>query len=475
MGKSEPPRNVPRRHVSLRPKILPLSSLMPLAKSLMPGASPSLAPSPRPTTPPRSTDDAKARRRWSALAWAAPAVLVFAAGGWLASKNASRSSPTRGAATATVKTVDSGAHVRWHRDAIDVAVDQTFLDLAGPEVFGNAIDAWRATGAVLPSVSTMPATGRQVGYDPSGANENVVVFAQYGWAKANGALAVTVVTYEDSTGAIIDADLLVNGGGRFFANFDHDESGSDDDSIPIENSAVDPSVPQVISGQTPRFDVQSVVTHELGHLLGLGDDQDDSMATMYARTAAGEIHKRLLTATDAKVITSLYAEAPSSAQAQTGCGGAHLSAAAPDESWTGVAAAVAGLLLLAFARRGPKRAGALGAALMALGTLGFLTPPDVERNIDTSGWQSDAKVRIVGAATRRVDGILQTALKLHVTTCQVASCPDEEQQIMVWGGKLDGKTQVVGPFTVPELGTEVAVRLRDGRGLMKALSPRFQP
>src|SRR5262249_54519947 len=151
--------------------------------------------------------------------------------------------------------------------------------------------------------------------------------APYGWSKAKGALAITVLTYDDMTGAIVDADVLVNGGGRFFGVFDHDESDQSSAPYSIEGKSSDSDDGTSIdSSKPPRFDVQNVLTHELGHFFGLGEDYDDSMATMYASTRPGETNKRVVTSTDGSVVSALYAApmASSSTQAQAGCGGAKL-------------------------------------------------------------------------------------------------------------------------------------------------------
>ena len=122
-----------------------------------------------------------------------------------------------------------------------------------------------------------------MGYDPNGPNDNVVVYASDGWAKANGALAVTVLTYDNATGRILDADVLLNGGGRYFQRFEQDESVAEDTPVSIEN----PTGTTSTQGKTSRFDVQSIVTHELGHFFGLGEDYDDTRTTMYIATRPG--------------------------------------------------------------------------------------------------------------------------------------------------------------------------------------------
>jgi predicted Zn-dependent protease with MMP-like domain len=311
-----------------------------------------------------------------------------------------------------------------------------------------------------------------VGYDPAGNNENVVAFAPSGWAKANGALAVTVLTY-DASGAILDADLLVNGGGRFFANFERDESGDGDDAVSIESGAVLDANTPATGTATSRYDLQSVVTHELGHWLGLGEDRDDTRATMYISTRPGEIRKRVLTATDTDVITGLYSEQPASA-GQVGCGGRMARGDVPSTRyWLGFGLAVAGLRIFGSRRRRRDRAGAF---LMAIGIFLLAMPPDV-RAAGSQGATSagDAEVQIVGTVPRWSQGILQTELTFHVTTCRVGRCPESDQRVSVAGGTLGGVTQIVGPFAVPQVGASVMVSLRDGRGLLKILNPLFKP
>ena len=235
-----------------------------------------------------------------------------------------------------------------------MVIDRSFTELAGPAVFGAAVDAWRATGAELPSISTKPGESKQVGYNPLGPNENVVVYAPYGWQKAHGALAVTVLTFEDSSGAIVDADVLVNGGGDSSPTSTSTSLDEADGDTSIEDATSASSSSQQPTSKTFRYDTQSVLTHELGHFLGLGEDYDESKATMYTKTRAGDIHKRRLTTADQGVITALYAESSGASQAsRSGCGGAHLARGegVGGSTWLGFAAVTLGLGLLAASRR----------------------------------------------------------------------------------------------------------------------------
>ncbi|HEY3594961.1 MAG TPA: hypothetical protein VGL13_13850, partial [Polyangiaceae bacterium] len=345
---------------SKRPSRFSIFSVSPLAASLQPGRPKSIAA--RGEAAAAASEPTWGKR---ALRHVAPALaaLGLVGGVWAATHHheatATAKPVTRhGFASPSTKATDDGSTVRWRKDSIDVVVDQTFSDLAGDKVYGNAVDAWRATGATLPSVSTTKGQGRKVGYDPDGSNENIVVYAPYGWAKANGALAITVLTYDDMSGGIVDADVLMNGGGRYFANFDHDQSSDDDDgsTVSIEgNKDGDDSTTTatIKTGQTPRFDVQNVLTHELGHFFGLGEDYTDAHATMYASTRPGETNKRVVTPIDSGVVTALYAQTLAPAQAGAGCGGAKLAQGdtPTGAGLVGFGAAAAGLMLLAASRR----------------------------------------------------------------------------------------------------------------------------
>jgi hypothetical protein len=389
-----------------------------------------------------------------------------------------------------LKPADDGGHVRWHTAAIDVVVDKSFSNLAGDDLLSLALAEWRVSGAALPSVSTVMGEGRKVGYDPDGPNENVVVYAPAGWSQAHGALAVTVLTYETASGRIVDADLLVNGGGRLFERFAQDESDPTSDPISIERSASGGT--ETTSAGTARFDLQSVVTHELGHFFGLGEDYDDGTTTMYYRTRPGEIRKRLITKPDSDVITALYAEgdADTGPSAEGGCGRSQLARGrVSPTSWMGVAVAAFGLALLGLARRArteplriralpagravrsrrrPRSAGWMG----GLGLIALLAPVKLDAAPETQLSRADAEVEVVAVSPRWAGGIIETDLTLRVTSCHTAPCPEGERHTVVAGGTLGRLTQVVGPFAAPALGAHLGADLS---GSLQILNPKIKP
>jgi hypothetical protein len=91
------------------------------------------------------------------------------------------------------------------------------------------------------------------------------------------ALAVTTVTYRINSGVIIDADIDVNG--RDFQ--------------------------WTTNGESQRFDIQSTISHELGHVLGF-DHSGDQSATMWAYSHPNDVAKRDLAEDDAAIMCYVY-------------------------------------------------------------------------------------------------------------------------------------------------------------------------
>src|SRR5690606_32333057 len=119
------------------------------------------------------------------------------------------------------------------------------------------------------------------------------------------------------------------------------------------------------------YDLQNVLTHELGHLLGLGEENDDVEATMYAFSQPGETGKRDLELIDKNSIAALYDQEFDS-EMQGGCGGAAI-AGYQGEAWVWAALGL-GALGFAMRRRASRErvasAAAFGALVLGLGATG---------------------------------------------------------------------------------------------------------
>ncbi len=253
----------------------------------------------------------------------------------------------------TIKHTDTGATVRWHINAVSLRIDSSmqgyFTDIPVQGVLTDATQAW----AGLPNVPDLMISDGEPGpkgYDSKKGTSNGVYLIQ-DWELADSSLAVTVATFETKTGKIVDTDILVNANHPFALLPDGPDA-------PAEN-----------------FDIRGVLTHELGHVLGLGEDYDVRMATMWPNVARGETHQRDLDEDDEKGVTTAYADATASDTAAAsssggGCGVVvHRNREMSPTMWLllGGGLVTAGLWLRARARTGKGRSAPLLAMVLLFG------------------------------------------------------------------------------------------------------------
>jgi hypothetical protein len=147
-------------------------------------------------------------------------------------------------------------------------------------------------------------TGGAVGYRLTGANTNAIVFRDDAWPHAgprgpegSGELALTTVTFASATGEILDADIEVN-----TAEYDI-----------RAGAAAAPS--------DGVYDLQAVLTHEVGHVLGLAHSADRE-ALMFPRAGTAEMARLALGADDGQALCASYPPRDGSAAAKASLGAA---------------------------------------------------------------------------------------------------------------------------------------------------------
>lgn len=116
-------------------------------------------------------------------------------------------------------------------------------------------------------------------YNSGGPNANIILFQDFKWRYhgPDDTLAKTTVTFDAGDGTILDADIEVNHA--------YNEFTLGDDHV--------------------VYDLQSVITHEIGHFLGL-DHSPDFSATMYAGYDEGSVEQRTLELDDVEGICAIY-------------------------------------------------------------------------------------------------------------------------------------------------------------------------
>ncbi len=149
----------------------------------------------------------------------------------------------------------------------------------------QAFTAWTDKAAsCTPGVAALeqePSSANQIGFNKVGANENVIVFRDDTWPydDAGNPLALTTVTFNAETGEILDADIEVNSADRAV-------------------TAAEPLPAQ-------SYDLQSIITHEVGHYFGLAHSKVNG-ATMESRYDRGQIGLRSLEDDDHRGMCTIY-------------------------------------------------------------------------------------------------------------------------------------------------------------------------
>ncbi len=180
----------------------------------------------------------------------------------------------------------TGAYLHWPFDALPIPFYLSLPTLSQYPDWKAAIDASFKTW--------MTVSGTQVDFLPMGCssgerNENDglphIILVTKDWPFDETAVVALTRNYylagdNDRAGRILDSDILLNGVNHSFTT----------------------------TGEAGKHDVQNILTHEIGHLLGLGHETGsiDPDATMFAQARTGELKKRILKDSDSAGIRAAY-------------------------------------------------------------------------------------------------------------------------------------------------------------------------
>ncbi len=159
-------------------------------------------------------------------------------------------------------------------------IPMKYIEATVRKSFASWTDLGCDTGTATLSFSELPqVTCRRAEYNSGAANANIILFQDTKWnySGVDNTLAKTTVTFDDTTGEILDADIEVN-------HAYNDITVSDD---------------------VVKYDLQSILTHEIGHFVGL-DHSDDPSATMFASYDPGSIELRSIEPDDVAAACAAY-------------------------------------------------------------------------------------------------------------------------------------------------------------------------
>jgi hypothetical protein len=319
-----------------------LSSLGPTAFTAPPGKH---AVSPEPEPQPEAPRPRRPRR---VGVWIALGVVVATAAGIAAATHSPAPKAEVVSGRAALKMTKAGTPERWWQGTVPVTVDQSLTQIWPDATLGveQAFDGWQGSGAKLPKATFDARKSDTLVLSPDG--ENRIYYAPITVPGHENDLALTLQYSNPNSGEILEADIVVNSKHPFAVL-----QADDDDAKGAEDATSGKQTSAKVKGCDAKYDVASVVTHEIGHFWGLGEDMTDTNATMYYSTPLCNVVKRHLKTDDVKAISSLYAvDIPAEDSASSSA--AHCTVTAPGARAgnTGAFAVIAlGAAVCAMARR----------------------------------------------------------------------------------------------------------------------------
>lgn len=186
-----------------------------------------------------------------------------------------------------------GAKLFWPTACISYATNKLGTSDLDPletrAIIRKTFQAWSDVDCADGTVAAMtfqerePIPCKKSQYNKTGPNVNVILFQDSNWKYRgiDGTLAKTSVTYNDDTGEIYDADIEVNTANNTVT--------ITDDPAKVE------------------YDLQAILTHEVGHFIGVAHSPDPS-AVMFASYSPGSTAQRTLHPDDVAAVCGIYPE-----------------------------------------------------------------------------------------------------------------------------------------------------------------------
>lgn len=286
-------------------------SLRPVSRT-KPAPPPEAAPE-----PPLAPEPPKPHRRWRwALGAAAALGVLGAVSGLLVHEHRTTQHSVLIVNGVPSFRKSNGHAERWQQSHLKIYIDDSVNQLgpAARTAVENAFGAWLATDADLPSLTFDTTHGSQPGETQDG--RNTVMVAPINIPGHQNDLAISIGFSDEDTGTIVETDIVINSRHRFgilgnnsarLGSTPSANDAQDQDHVGGDGGGSCTTYNASAASCGDRYDLQDVMTHEVGHFFGMADDLTDNMATMYKCTSVCETHKREVDAADGQAVTRLYA------------------------------------------------------------------------------------------------------------------------------------------------------------------------
>jgi hypothetical protein len=372
-----------------------------------------------------------------------------------------------------VKKTTRGELVHWESDVVEYTLDGSVAAnvLSGDTATRQAMTSWSGTVGA-PDLSIKAPTA-DAPTKPQFDHKNGIFFMKDGYAPAGRALAITVLTYDNATGKILDADVIFNGSYKFAVLGNEAPNETEKTLLGAHPSTTDTIThEEEVSDVGSLYDLHHVIAHELGHSLGMNDEMERKDALMYRYTAPNDATLRAPSDDDVAGLAELYSTKLEGKG--NGCGGATVSPKKPTFAASQIAmfGALTLMAFLLFRARNDKRARLAFVAAAAAITVGLLpstsgkSGPGVAKAAEIE--PGHARAKIVGTDTVIADGLFKTTYKLATVACRASACPKLGHG-EAWGGTVGNITQEVGGQYAPHSDDVVDVSFKKLPDVSRAL------
>jgi hypothetical protein len=369
--------------------------------------------------------------------------------------------------------------VHWEERTVDYTFDPS-VEASVPDAVGatsRAMVSWSGTVGAPElqghAATTVVGAPTKPGFD----QKNGVFYMANGYAPAGNALAITVLTYDNASGRILDADIVINGSYNFAVLGDTMTAVPADKHVVGAQPTYTDGISHVDEGPSldTVYDLHHVVAHELGHSLGMDDETERRDALMYCYSSPNDATMRAPASDDIAGLAELYSTKLEASG--NGCGNATVAPRKPSlaASRFAMAAALGFLFFLVLRGRNERRARLPFVVAAAIAAYALL--PRISKNDGGSIARADelapghARAKVLTTSTTIEEGLLKTTFKLATTACRVATCPNIGEGF-AWGGTAGDVRQEVGRQFVPQRGDDVDVSFTK---LPSALAPLSLP
>lgn len=377
-----------------------------------------------------------------------------------------------------IKRTSRGELVHWEGHSVDYTFDASVGDAVPASLAAtkDAMGSWSGTVGAPELVARAPDADAPA--KPSFDQKNGIFYYRGGYKAAGRALAITVLTYDNVSGRILDADIIFNGIYNFAvlppAEFLR-ESASLTHVSATDGVGHDDELRQFELPGEAVYDLHHVVAHELGHSLGMNDEIELREALMYRYSSPNDASVREPSPDDIAGLAELYSTKLEGRG--NGCGEATVAPKKPTSAaaQTAMVATLGLLLFLLLRARSDRRARLAFMAASAIAAVAAMpsltgkrgTAAASERAADAA--LGHAKAKVLAATTALEGGLFKTQYQLATVSCNAASCPKSGVG-EAWGGTIGNVTQEVGDHYAPTSGDEVDVSFSKLPAALSAVS-----